>query len=154
MNLSLSCSKKKQNITSKHVGTYVWRQCARRYRAAVASLRGHQHGPRGEGHHVENVCRLRLHRDAPRLSKAAEEKCHPINRDRDQRQRRREGETTRIKGAGFTRGRGTPHPSGALGGRKVHLAGGGVSRPADRLDSGELIGVRVTEEISRQELRS
>lgn len=43
------------------------------------------------------------------------------------------------------------HPSEGLGGRSGGLAGGGVSRPPDRLDSGELIGVRVTEEISRQE---
>lgn len=51
----------------------------------------------------------------------------------------------------FTRGRGMLHPSEGLGGRSGGLAGGGVSRPPDRLDSGELMGVRVTEEISRQE---
>lgn len=51
----------------------------------------------------------------------------------------------------FTRGRGMLHPSEGLGGRSGGLAGGGVSRPPDMLDSGELIGVRVTEEISRQE---
>lgn len=43
------------------------------------------------------------------------------------------------------------HPSGGLGGRRAGLAGGGVSSPLDKLDSGELIGVSVTEEISRQE---
>lgn len=43
------------------------------------------------------------------------------------------------------------HPSVGLGGRSGGLAGGGVSRPPDMLDSGELIGVSVTEEISRQE---
>lgn len=43
------------------------------------------------------------------------------------------------------------HPSVGLGGRRAGLAGGGVSRPADKLESGELIGVSVTEEISRQE---
>lgn len=51
----------------------------------------------------------------------------------------------------FTRGRGMLHPSLGLGGRRVDLAGGGVSRPTDKLDSGELMGVSVTEEISRQE---
>ncbi len=51
----------------------------------------------------------------------------------------------------FTRGRGMLHPSVGLGGRRAGLAGGGVSSPADKLDSGELIGVSVTEEISRQE---
>lgn len=51
----------------------------------------------------------------------------------------------------FTRGRGMLHPSVGLGGRSGGLAGGGVSRPPDMLDSGELIGVSVTEEISRQE---
>ena len=43
------------------------------------------------------------------------------------------------------------HPSDGLGRRSGGLAGGGVSRPPEMLDSGELIGVRVTEEISRQE---
>lgn len=43
------------------------------------------------------------------------------------------------------------HPSTGLGGRRAGLAGGGVSRPVDRLESGELMGVSVTEEISRQE---
>lgn len=43
------------------------------------------------------------------------------------------------------------HPSVGLGGRRAGLAGGGVSSPVDRLDSGELIGVSVTEEISRQD---
>lgn len=42
------------------------------------------------------------------------------------------------------------HPSAGFG-RRAGLAGGGVSRPAERLDSGELIGVSVTEEISRHE---
>ena len=56
----------------------------------------------------------------------------------------------RIKHRMFTRGRGMLHPSVALGAR-AGLAGGGVSSPADKLDSGELIGVSVTEEISRQE---
>lgn len=51
----------------------------------------------------------------------------------------------------FTRGRGMLQPSLGLGGRRAGLAGGGVSSPVDKLDSGELIGVRVTEEISRQE---
>lgn len=51
----------------------------------------------------------------------------------------------------FTRGRGTLEPSAALGGSRAGLAGGGVSNPVDRLESGELMGVRVTEEISRQE---
>lgn len=43
------------------------------------------------------------------------------------------------------------HPSGGLGGSRAGLAGGGVSSPADKLDSGELMGVSVTEEISRQD---
>lgn len=43
------------------------------------------------------------------------------------------------------------YPSVSLGGRSAGLEDGGVSRPTDRLDSGELIGVSVTEEISRQE---
>lgn len=43
------------------------------------------------------------------------------------------------------------HPSTGLGGSRAGLAGGGVSRPVDRLESGELMGVSVTEEISRQE---
>lgn len=43
------------------------------------------------------------------------------------------------------------HPSAGLGGGRAGLAGGGVSSPVDRLDSGELMGVSVTEEISRQE---
>lgn len=43
------------------------------------------------------------------------------------------------------------HPSAGLEERRAGLAGGGVSSPAERLDSGELIGVSVTEEISRQE---
>ena len=52
----------------------------------------------------------------------------------------------------FTRGRGMLHPSAGLGGRGAGLAGGGgVRSPLDKLDSGELIGVRVTEEISRQD---
>lgn len=51
----------------------------------------------------------------------------------------------------FTRGRGMLHPSVGLGGSRAGLAGGGVSSPLDKLDSGELIGVSVTEEISRQE---
>lgn len=51
----------------------------------------------------------------------------------------------------FTRGRGMLQPSLGLGGRRAGLAGGGVSRPTDKLDSGELMGVSVTEEISRQE---
>lgn len=42
-------------------------------------------------------------------------------------------------------------PSAALAGRRVGLAGGGVSMPVDRLESGELMGVSVTEEISRQD---
>ena len=42
------------------------------------------------------------------------------------------------------------HPS-AVFRRRADLAGGGVSSPAERLDSGELIGVSVTEEISRHE---
>lgn len=42
-------------------------------------------------------------------------------------------------------------PSAALAGRRAGLAGGGVSRPVDRLESGELMGVSVTEEISRQD---
>lgn len=51
----------------------------------------------------------------------------------------------------FTRGRGMLHPLGGLGGGRAGLAGGGVSSPADKLDSGELMGVSVTEEISRQD---
>lgn len=51
----------------------------------------------------------------------------------------------------FTRGRGRLRSSLGLGGSRGGLAGGGVSSPVDRLDSGELMGVRVTEEISRQE---
>lgn len=45
------------------------------------------------------------------------------------------------------------HPSGGLAGRRGGLAGGGggVISPLDRLDSGELMGVSVTEEISRQD---
>lgn len=46
--------------------------------------------------------------------------------------------------------------SPALGGRRggrgrACLAGGGVSIPAETLESGELMGVSVTEEISRQD---
>lgn len=51
----------------------------------------------------------------------------------------------------FTRGRGMLHPSTGLTGRTAGLAGGGVSNPVDRLESGELIGVSVTDEISRQD---
>lgn len=43
------------------------------------------------------------------------------------------------------------NPSVALGGGTVGLAGGGVSSPVETLESGELIGVSVTEEISRQD---
>lgn len=43
------------------------------------------------------------------------------------------------------------NPSVALGGGTASLAGGGVSSPVDTLESGELIGVSVTEEISRQD---
>lgn len=43
------------------------------------------------------------------------------------------------------------HPSAGLVGRRAGLAGGGVSSPVDRLESGELMGVSVTEEISKQE---
>lgn len=65
---------------------------------------------------------------------------------------RRSGKTKqRERGKVFTRGRGTMKPSAALGGGGAALAGGGVSNPEDRLESGELMGVRVTEEISRQE---
>ena len=42
-------------------------------------------------------------------------------------------------------------PSAGLAGGTAGLAGGGVRSPADRLESGELMGVRVTEEISTQE---
>lgn len=51
----------------------------------------------------------------------------------------------------FTRGRGMLQPSVPLAGGRAGLAGGGVSRPVEKLDSGELMGVSVTEEISRQE---
>lgn len=46
-----------------------------------------------------------------------------------------------------------PSPSAVLAGRRAGLAGGGggVSRPVDTLESGELMGVSVTEEISRQD---
>jgi len=47
----------------------------------------------------------------------------------------------------FTRGRGTMYPLEDC--NWVGLAGGGVSKLADWLESGELTGVRVTEEISR-----
>lgn len=49
----------------------------------------------------------------------------------------------------ITLGRGTPASVSGFGG--AGLAGGGVKTPADTLESGELIGVSVTEEISRQE---
>lgn len=68
-----------------------------------------------------------------------------------QGQRQSTGEDRERKRGVFTRGRGMLHPSVGLGGRRAGLAGGGVSRPLDRLDSGELMGVSVTEEISRQE---
>lgn len=38
-----------------------------------------------------------------------------------------------------------------VGGKRAGLAGGGVSRLADWLESGELRGVNVTEEISRED---
>lgn len=57
----------------------------------------------------------------------------------------------KIKQRMFTRGLGMLHPSIRLAGSRAGLAGGGVSSPAEKLDSGELIGVSVTEEISRQD---
>ena len=42
-------------------------------------------------------------------------------------------------------------PGGAAAETAATLAGGGVSRPEELLDSGELMGVRVTEEISRHD---
>ena len=42
-------------------------------------------------------------------------------------------------------------PSLPLAGGRAGLEGGGVSRPVEKLDSGELMGVSVMEEISRQD---
>lgn len=84
---------------------------------------------------------------APKQKKGAEKS--KIQTKEGDKKRQQEGslEEERV----FTRGRGMLHPSEGLGGGRAGFAGGGVSSPADKLDSGELIGVSVTEEISRQE---